>query len=93
MRADKLRDGLLNASVVQVAKAVMAVADSLQRYPAEVQLGALAYGFAAYARLTGQNPQDTFTAVNNIALAGEELRPEFKAAEEYLKKEVLNEGY
>lgn len=91
LNKEKLRDEILNVNTAETARAVMATADALQNYPASVQLAALAYGFIALIRLTKQNPQDTFTAVHNAAASVDGIRPEFKAAEEYIRREILHE--
>lgn len=89
MNKEKFKDNLLNADSSKVANCVMAVANSMQSYDSHIQLVALCYAFITWCQITKQNPQDIFTATNNISTYNSSLRPEFLAVKNYLIKEVV----
>lgn len=74
----------MNADLVETSRAVMTIIDSLQTYDVSVQVAALAYGFLAYARATGQNVLDVFGTVSNMANGAEGKRAEFRAVDDYV---------
>ncbi len=90
MDKEKIRDNLFNANVKEVSNCVMAVANGMQNYKNHIQLLSLAYGFITWCKITKQNPQDVFLAIDNISKYHGGIRPEFLAVENYLKKEVIS---
>ncbi len=82
-------DLVSNAPSGDVANAAMAVVDALQvRFKAEVQMLGLTAAFLLLAKRNKQNPNDLFETINNVMNGVEGRRPEFRAVEMYIDKEM-----
>lgn len=79
----------MNSDAVQVSRSCMALADAIQVFNVHEQLAALAYCFSALVDLTGSNAQELMGIAGRIAYESGSKRPEFRALEEYLRKEIL----
>jgi hypothetical protein len=84
-------DLMVNAEPVAVSQAAMAVADGVQAYKPEAQVMGAAAFFIILCEEYKVNAQDVFTATKNL-MASERLDviPQFNAAREYIKGELIN---
>lgn len=84
-------DRMVNAEPHDVSKATMAVADGVQTLTPETQVMGAAAFFLLLAEAYKVNPQDVFTATKNLMSSEKgDAIPQFNAAREYIKHEVIN---
>ena len=87
---NQLRDMAANCPVREAANSCMAVIDAIQKYPRRSQLIGIATAFLLTAEQAGLSVSDLMTYARNCINTAEGKRPEFKAAETYIEKEIIN---
>lgn len=81
-------DAMNHAPLKAVANTAMAIIDSIQDEPAEVQIPAITAAFRLLIERFGLDPQDAFTVADNIMNHADGRRVEFDAIRAYLESEV-----
>jgi len=82
------RDLMNMASVKEAATSTMRVIDAAQDLPPHLQLIGITATFKMMLERFGVDPQDAFTAVDNIMNNAEGKRAEFRAVRMYLATEL-----
>ena len=89
---DKIRDLTANCPVREAANSCMAVIDAVQKYPKRSQLMGITTAFLLASEQAGLSVSDLMAYARNCINTAEGKRPEFKAAEVYIEKEIIH-GY
>ncbi len=89
--AKLIYDRMVNAEPRAVSQATMAVADGIQTLTPEVQVMGAAAFFLLLSEAYKVPAQDVFVAVKNLMNSERtDAVPQFNAAREYIKHEVIN---
>lgn len=82
------RDLLTNVNPTEAARGTMIIIDAIQDLPAGVQQAAITAAFLGISKHNKMRPVDAFEIINNVVNHVDGKRPEFKAVDMYIEKEL-----
>jgi hypothetical protein len=83
------RDLFMNTNLKAVSTSAMKLVDAVQDRPNHEQLAAFGAAFLLMVEQSGMSLSDVMCAVKNMMHHAEGKRPEFKAAEAYMRHELF----
>ena len=82
------KDRMNNVPVIDVARAAMSLLNVAQDLKPEEFVPAYAASFLLVCERYGLKPQEVFTAASNIMNYAQTRRPEFRAVDAFVRKEL-----
>lgn len=90
--SNKYRDRLGNANITKTARLSMGILNTIQKEPDKgAQLAAVCTVFHTVLHKAGLNIHDALGITSNLINASEGRKPEFKAVDLYIEKELFSE--